>query len=47
MLLTAKLDSTGSHTLSVEGSEGTTTITFENAIVAAGSRPIELPFYST
>ncbi|MFW3298412.1 dihydrolipoyl dehydrogenase family protein, partial [Enterobacter quasiroggenkampii] len=35
---------TGSHTLSVEGSEGTTTITFENAIVAAGSRPIELPF---
>lgn len=35
---------TGSHTLSVEGGEGTTTITFENAIVAAGSRPIELPF---
>ena len=35
---------TGSHTLSVAGSEGTTTITFENAIVAAGSRPIELPF---
>ncbi|OAT34926.1 dihydrolipoyl dehydrogenase [Proteus myxofaciens] len=35
---------TGSHTLSVEGTEGATTITFDNAIVAAGSRPIELPF---
>ena len=35
---------TGSHTLSVAGAEGSTTITFENAIVAAGSRPIELPF---
>ncbi len=35
---------TDDHTLQVEGEEGTTTITFENAIIAAGSRPIQLPF---
>ncbi|UXI02801.1 dihydrolipoyl dehydrogenase [Photobacterium sp. TY1-4] len=34
---------TGPNTIVVEGEE-TTTITFDNAIVAAGSRPIELPF---
>ncbi|MGL4859438.1 MAG: dihydrolipoyl dehydrogenase [Enterobacteriaceae bacterium] len=35
---------TGSNTLEVEGSEGPTTIHFEHAIIAAGSRPIQLPF---
>jgi dihydrolipoamide dehydrogenase len=35
---------TGSNTLAVEGSEGTTTITFDNAIIAAGSKPVNLPF---
>ncbi|WP_338366388.1 dihydrolipoyl dehydrogenase [uncultured Pseudoalteromonas sp.] len=35
---------TGSNTLAVEGSEGSTTITFENAIIAAGSQPVNLPF---
>jgi dihydrolipoamide dehydrogenase len=34
---------TGANTLVVEGDE-TTTINFDNAIIAAGSRPIELPF---
>ncbi|UTV28099.1 dihydrolipoyl dehydrogenase [Photobacterium atrarenae] len=34
---------TGPNTIVVEGEENTT-ITFDNAIVAAGSRPIELPF---
>ena len=43
-VVTGEARFTGSHTLSVEGTEGTTTITFDNAIVAAGSRPIELPF---
>lgn len=32
------------NTLSVEGSEGTTLIKFQNAIIAAGSRPVQLPF---
>ncbi|CAK8744098.1 Dihydrolipoyl dehydrogenase [Sodalis praecaptivus] len=35
---------TGANTLQVEGENGTTTITFDNAIIAAGSRPIQLPF---
>ena len=35
---------TGSNTLAVEGGDGTTTITFENAIIAAGSQPVNLPF---
>lgn len=34
---------TGANTLVVEGEE-TTTINFDNAIIAAGSRPIKLPF---
>ncbi|PHM26969.1 dihydrolipoyl dehydrogenase [Xenorhabdus budapestensis] len=35
---------TGANTLVVEGGNGTTTINFDNAIIAAGSRPIQLPF---
>jgi dihydrolipoamide dehydrogenase len=35
---------TGANTLTVEGSKGTTTITFDNAIIAAGSEPVSLPF---
>lgn len=35
---------TGANTLVVEGVNGATTINFDNAIIAAGSRPIELPF---
>jgi len=35
---------TGANTLSVEGKDGTTVINFEHAIIAAGSRSIELPF---
>lgn len=35
---------TGSHTLVVEGQDGATTINFEHAIIAAGSKPIQLPF---
>jgi dihydrolipoamide dehydrogenase len=35
---------TGSNTLTVEGKDGTTTITFDNAIIAAGSEPVTLPF---
>lgn len=34
----------GANTLQIEGENGTTIITFENAIIAAGSRPIQLPF---
>ncbi|MBD1576562.1 MULTISPECIES: dihydrolipoyl dehydrogenase [Vibrio] len=34
---------TGPNTLQVEGEESTT-VTFDNAIIAAGSRPIKLPF---
>ena len=34
---------TGDHSLSVEGEDGTTTISFEHAIVAAGSRSARLP----
>lgn len=34
----------GPNTIIVAGEEGETTITFDNAIIAAGSRPIQLPF---
>jgi dihydrolipoamide dehydrogenase len=34
----------GPNTLLVESNKGTSTITFENAIIAAGSKPIQLPF---
>ncbi|WP_340615427.1 dihydrolipoyl dehydrogenase [Xenorhabdus entomophaga] len=34
---------TGANTLVVEGENGATTINFDNAIIAAGSRPIQLP----
>lgn len=32
------------NTLQVEGESGTTTVTFDNSIIAAGSHPIQLPF---
>ena len=35
---------TGSNTIAVEVADGTTTITFDQAIVAAGSEPVSLPF---
>ncbi|QHW20116.1 dihydrolipoyl dehydrogenase [Morganella morganii] len=35
---------TGANTIEVNGEKGKTTITFDNAIIAAGSRPIQLPF---
>ncbi|NIG88402.1 dihydrolipoyl dehydrogenase [Serratia symbiotica] len=35
---------TSANTLVVEGEKGSTTINFDNAIIAAGSRPIQLPF---
>ena len=35
---------TGANTIAVEGENGTTTITFDNAIIAAGSQPVNLPF---
>lgn len=35
---------TGSHSMTVQTAEGETVITFDNAIIAAGSRPIQLPF---
>jgi dihydrolipoamide dehydrogenase len=35
---------TGSNTIAVEGADGTTTITFDNAIIAAGSSVVDLPF---
>jgi dihydrolipoamide dehydrogenase len=35
---------TSSNTLEVEGKDGKTTITFDNAIIAAGSEPVSLPF---
>ncbi|NQY63678.1 MAG: dihydrolipoyl dehydrogenase [Alteromonadaceae bacterium] len=38
---------TGSNTIAVEGEYGTTTITFENAIIAAGSSVVNLPFIPT
>ncbi|MFC0117988.1 dihydrolipoyl dehydrogenase [Pseudoalteromonas xiamenensis] len=35
---------TGANTIAVEGADGTSTITFDNAIIAAGSQPVSLPF---
>ncbi|WJV64817.1 dihydrolipoyl dehydrogenase [Pectobacteriaceae bacterium CE70] len=35
---------TGPNTLVVDGENGETTVNFDNAIIAAGSRPIQLPF---
>ncbi|MCF6435394.1 MULTISPECIES: dihydrolipoyl dehydrogenase [Pseudoalteromonas] len=35
---------TGANTIAVEGDAGTTTVTFDNAIIAAGSQPVNLPF---
>lgn len=35
---------TGPNTIEVEGNDGKTTITFDNAIIAAGSEPVNLPF---
>tara|TARA_B100000902_G_scaffold333528_1_gene332107 strand:- start:20 stop:1441 length:1422 start_codon:yes stop_codon:yes gene_type:complete len=35
---------TGPNTLLIEDNKGTSSITFENAIIAAGSKPIQLPF---
>ena len=35
---------TGPNTLEVEGNDGKTTITFDNAIIAAGSETVSLPF---
>lgn len=35
---------TGANSLEVEGEDGVTTINFDNAIIAAGSRPVKLPF---
>lgn len=35
---------TGSNTIEVEGKDGKTVITFDNAIIAAGSEPVTLPF---
>ncbi|AVJ55152.1 dihydrolipoyl dehydrogenase [Idiomarina sp. OT37-5b] len=35
---------TGSNTIKVEGDDGETTVEFDNAIIAAGSQPIKLPF---
>ncbi|GAA0859098.1 dihydrolipoyl dehydrogenase [Aliiglaciecola litoralis] len=35
---------TGSNTLEVDGKDGKTTIKFDNAIIAAGSEPVTLPF---
>lgn len=35
---------TGSNTLAVEGKDGVTTINFDQAIIAAGSEPVNLPF---
>ncbi|WP_088329950.1 dihydrolipoyl dehydrogenase [Lacimicrobium sp. SS2-24] len=35
---------TGANTLEVDGKDGKTTIKFDNAIIAAGSEPVSLPF---
>nr|WP_297348108.1 dihydrolipoyl dehydrogenase [uncultured Glaciecola sp.] len=35
---------TGPNTIEVEGKDGKTTITFDNAVIAAGSEPVSLPF---
>ncbi len=41
---TVWVNSPGANTLEVEGENGKTVINFDNAIIAAGSRPIQLPF---
>ena len=35
---------TGANTIEVQGEDENTTVTFDNAIIAAGSRPVKLPF---
>ncbi|TKB51294.1 dihydrolipoyl dehydrogenase [Ferrimonas sediminicola] len=35
---------TGPNSIAIEGADGTTVVNFDHAIIAAGSRPIELPF---
>jgi dihydrolipoamide dehydrogenase len=35
---------TGPNTVSVEGSDGTKTVSFDQCIIAAGSEPVKLPF---
>ena len=35
---------TGANMISVEGDGGTTTVSFDNCIIAAGSEPVNLPF---
>jgi len=35
---------TGPNSIAVEGESGVTTVNFDNAIIAAGSRPVKLPF---
>ncbi|MFT6928195.1 MAG: dihydrolipoamide dehydrogenase [Psychromonas sp.] len=35
---------TGANTIEVQGDDENTTVTFDNAIIAAGSRPVKLPF---
>ncbi|MCL1077446.1 dihydrolipoyl dehydrogenase [Parashewanella spongiae] len=35
---------TGPNTIEVEGEDGKTVVNFDNAIIAAGSKPIQLPF---
>ncbi|AXQ98864.1 dihydrolipoyl dehydrogenase [Pseudoalteromonas piscicida] len=35
---------TGSNTIAVEGADGAKTVNFDNAIIAAGSQPVSLPF---
>lgn len=35
---------TGSNSIDVKTADGVTTVNFDNAIIAAGSRPIQLPF---
>ncbi|WP_434340334.1 dihydrolipoyl dehydrogenase [Motilimonas cestriensis] len=35
---------TGPNSIEVEGKDGKTTVNFDNAIIAAGSRPVKLPF---
>ena len=35
---------TGTNSMTVDGPDGVTTINFDNAIIAAGSRPVQLPF---
>lgn len=35
---------TGPNSLTVEGKDGTTVVNFDNAVIAAGSEPVNLPF---